>query len=127
MTRWAPIAVAGLAWGCGSGARTPAPAPPGPPPAPAPRDSLVLTTPSGHQVWFTAARPATDSLGAGCVERGVEIRTDSSRVVVPLLFTNRAPVLLDPGHLRAELTRNCVVVGVYRVDLATGRPTRIDR
>jgi len=129
MIRPRGIAALLLLSACGGRSDAPRAEPASPPPAQtrtaAPADSLVLSTPAGYQVWFTAARTGTDAGGAPCVERAVEIRTDTSRVVVPLLYTNRAPTVLDRGHIRAELTRDCAVTGVYRVELATGRPTKI--
>ena len=38
-------------------------------PARAFADSLVLRTSAGAQIWFTASRPATDSLGQPCTEQ----------------------------------------------------------
>ncbi len=137
MTRYLPLTmVASLAgaWGCGGAHPAPPPAADSsaPPVAASPHgngetpsDSLVLTTPAGYQIWFTSARLAVDSKGQTCVERGVEVRIDTTRTVVPLLFTNRAPRLVDPGHVRAELMRHCAVVATYSVDLATARPTKI--
>ena len=110
----------------GCGGERPAPPPVAPPQPPEPADSLVLTAPGGHTVWLTVGRAARDSeTGKPCLERSVEIRSDSSRVRVPLLYTNQPITLLDPRQVRAELTRNCRPMAVYRVDLATGRPTKI--
>lgn len=103
---------------------------PAPPPVPAAvepvyPDSLVLRTPEGHEIWLTDVRRAADSAGAECLERSVEIRTDSSRTRVPLLYTREAPTQIDPRHVRAELSRDCRTVAVYRVELATARPIRM--
>jgi hypothetical protein len=135
MTRYFPlISIATLAAACGGSHPAPPPnADSSTPPVAAsphrtgetPPDSLVLTTPAGYQIWFTSARLAVDAKGQTCVERGVEVRIDTTRTVVPLLFTNRPPRLVDPGHVRAVLMRNCAVVATYSVDLATGRPTKI--
>ncbi len=89
-------------------------------------DSLVLTLPSGQTVWLAEGRPAKDSAGAECIERSVEIRTDTSSVKIPLLFVVNPPVVLDRDHLRAELSRHCRVMAVYRVELATGRPYKLE-
>ncbi|MHB1327753.1 MAG: hypothetical protein ACYC2K_06075 [Gemmatimonadales bacterium] len=91
-----------------------------------PADSLVLSLPSGHTVWLAEGRAATDSAGAGCTERSVEIRTDTATVKVPLLFVVEPPTVLDRDHLRAELSRHCRVMAVYRVELATGRPYKLE-
>lgn len=91
-----------------------------------PADSLVLTLPSGHAVWLAEGRPAQDSAGTACFERSVEIRTDTSTVKVPLLFVMTAPTVLDRANLRAELSRHCRVMAIYRVELATGRPYKLE-
>jgi hypothetical protein len=89
-------------------------------------DSLVLTAADGAQVWLVEGRPARDSAGSPCHERGVEIRRDSVRIRVPLLFTGTVPTALGRAALRAELWRDCRVMAIYRVDLATGRPTKLE-
>lgn len=91
----------------------------------APADSLVLTGPGGVTVWFTGAREAAASDGTACTERVLEIRTDSTRVIVPLLFTREAPTVLEDTTMRAVLYTNCAPVGAYRVDYATASPRRL--
>jgi len=91
-----------------------------------PPDSLVLTLASGVSVWLAEGRTALDSAGTACLERSVEIRTDSSVVKVPLLFVTTPPTQLDRDNLRAELSRHCRVMAVYRVELATGRPYKLE-
>lgn len=91
-----------------------------------PLDSLVLTTRSGHQIWLAEGREARDSGGVGCYERSVEIRSDSTRIKVPLLFVTAAPTEWRPGSIRAELSRHCRVMAIYQVDLATGRPIKLE-
>lgn len=91
----------------------------------APGDSLVLELEDGAQVWLAEGREAHDSAGAACYERSVEIRKAGGTITVPLLYTTRAPVVLDRGTLRAELSKACRVMAIYRVDVATGRPTKI--
>jgi hypothetical protein len=68
-----------------------------------------------------------DALGAGgrCHERSVEIRRGSTITKVPLLFTNRPIVALKTGFVKAELMRDCGVIAEYRIELATGRPTKL--
>lgn len=119
------VTAAGLADCKSSGPPAPAPHPPETAAEPA-RDSLVLRTPEGYEVWLTDIRHARDSSGTACEERSVEIRTDSVRLRVPLLYTRRAPTPLDPRHIRAELSRDCRTVAVYRVELGTARPTRME-
>ena len=99
-----------------------------PAPAPArPADSLVLEAPGGVTVWFTVAREAKDSSGTTCLERALEIRRDTTRAGVPLLYTREAPTLLDPGHMRAVLYNGCRAGPAYRVDFATVSPRRISQ
>lgn len=100
-------------------------APPSAATPPAPADSLVLELADGVQVWLAEGREARDSAGAACYERSVEIRKAGATITVPLLYTTRAPVVLDRGTLRAELSKACRVMAIYRVDVATGRPTKI--
>jgi len=101
---------------------------PGVPPAaeqsasPQVSDSLILTAPGGVTVWLTEGRRATDATGAECLERTLEIRHDTTRIKVPLLYTVSTPVLLDDSTLRAELAHNCQRAEPYRVSLRTGRP-----
>jgi hypothetical protein len=66
-----------------------------------------------------------DSGGARCVERTIELRRDTVRLRVPLLYTTTAPRLLDDSTLAAELTLRCHPMASYRVDLRTGQPTRM--
>lgn len=108
---------------CGS---APKPAPPAQLPT-APPDSLALMAGSGVSVWFTDSRPDRDSTGTTCVERVLQIRRDSTRIPVPLLYTGRAPVLIDDSTMEAELWLHCRAMDRYRVDLRTGRPTRVAR
>jgi hypothetical protein len=91
----------------------------------APADSLVLEAPGGVTVWFTVTREAKDSTGAPCLERALEVRRDTVRAGVPLLYTREAPTLLDSGHMRAVLYNNCIAGPAYRVDFATISPKRI--
>ena len=91
-----------------------------------PADSVILTTAEGTSVWFTLARSATAPDGHKCVERGLEIRSSGSRIAVPLLYTAEPPELLNDSTLRARLWTNCTPGDLYRVDLRTGRPVRLD-
>lgn len=92
---------------------------------PEPADTMVLAT-GPYRIWLAEGRTATDSLGTGCYERSVEIRTDSGRTKVPLLYVREAPTVLDRDHLRAVLSYACHPMAVYRVELATGRPSKIE-
>ena len=98
----------------------------GVPESPAVPDTLVLAAPGGRSIWLAEGRIGRDSSGAECAERSVEIRTDSATIKIPLLFVRRAPTLLNQTHLRAELSRDCRVMAIYSVDLATGRPLKLE-
>ena len=85
-------------------------------------DSLVLTLGGGAEVWFTSTRPGKDSAGTACIERAVEVRRDSVRLPVPLLYTRETPLPLNDSQFRAVLYRDCVPFAVYRVGAADGMP-----
>lgn len=110
---------------CASGREAPAPDRTVASAAPAPADSLVLRTASGTEVWFTGARPAADSAGVACVERTMQIRRDSTRINIPLLYTGAAPTLVNDSTLEAAIWLHCRPGNVYRVNLRTGLPERV--
>jgi hypothetical protein len=85
-------------------------------------DSLVLTLGGGAEVWFTSLRQGKDSAGTACIERAVEVRRDSVRLPVPLLYTRETPLPLNDSQFRAVLYRDCVPFAVYRVGAADGMP-----
>lgn len=87
-------------------------------------DSLVASNGDGVEIWFTLRREAVGSNGTRCSERGIEIRRDSTRVKVPLLYTGAAPVFLNDSTIRARLWNRCEPGDVYLVDVRSGRPTR---
>ena len=119
-TRWLlPLAA------CTGGSPRPAPPDSAPAVPPAPADSLVLEGPGGVTVWFTDARDATAPDGTACRERALQIRQDSTRRGVPLLYTREAPVLMGQDAIRAVLYNNCEPVAAYRVDFATISPKRL--
>lgn len=90
-------------------------------------DSLVLVAPGGYTVWLTEGRPASDLKGVACLERTLEIRTDSARHKVPLLYTSTIPTLLDDTTMRAELSLNCRPWAAYRVSLRDAMPHRLPK
>lgn len=114
--------------GCGARGEPP---PDGVPPVdaratpPAPADSLVLTAPGGVTVWLAEGRLSRDSAGTACYERTIEIRRDTTRRKVPLLYTVTLPVLLDDSTFRAELARDCRPASSYRVGLRDAMPHKI--
>ncbi len=117
----APLA---LPAACGGSPRPEAAPPAGGVVAEVPADSLVLTLAGGAEVWFTSSRPARDAAGAPCRERTLEIRRDTLRRAVPLLYAREAPVALDDTLFRATLSRDCAPVGSYRVSVTDGQPYR---
>ena len=126
--RWVLASLIGVATGCGARGEPPPDGPPLPdartvPPEPA--DSMVLSAPGGVSVWLTEGRRASDSAGTACYERTIEIRRDTTRLKVPLLYTVTVPVLLDDSTFKAELARDCRATASYRVSLRDGMPHRI--
>jgi hypothetical protein len=120
--------LAALTAGCGARGEPPPDGPPVPDTRavlPQPADSMVLTAPGGVTVWLTEGRRSSDSAGTACYERTIEIRRDTSRLKVPLLYTVTLPVLLDDTTLRAELARDCRATTSYRVSLRDGMPHKI--
>ena len=92
---------------------------------PAVADSLVLTLAGGATVWLAEGRRAADSAGAACFERSVEIRRDSVRIKVPLLFTASLPTRVDDSTFRAELFRDCRPESAYLINIKDGMPHKI--
>ena len=90
-----------------------------------PPDSLALEAPNGVTVWFTVTRESHDSAGTPCFERALEVRRDTLRAGVPLLYTREAPTLLDSGAMRAVLYNQCRPGPAYRVDFASVSPARL--
>lgn len=86
-------------------------------------DSLLITLKSGAEVWWTIARESADTAGATCVERGLEIRRDETRVAVPLLYSADVPQIVDDTTLRVPLWTDCRPGRVYLVNVRTGQPT----
>lgn len=121
MTRPGGPALVAALMGCG----TAAPPPSRPEVSAAPADTMVLQA-GAYQVWLAEGRDATDSAGRRCSERSVEIRTDSTRRKVPLLYVVEVPSILDRDHLRAVLSLRCRPFADYRIELATGRPVKIE-
>jgi len=121
--RIVPVILTVALLGCG---REPPPPPSTPLPSElaAPADSLVLEGPGGITVWFTQSREAKDSSGATCQERALEVRQDTARRGVGLLYTREAPTLLGRDAMRAVLYNNCAPGPAYRVDFATLSPRR---
>lgn len=116
------VVAGGLAAGCGGPAASNRP-----PVAESTQlaDTLVLTA-GRYRIWLAEGRTATDSAGRACYERSVEIRTDSSRTKVPLLYVLEAPTVLDRDHVRAVLSYRCRPMAVYRVELTSGRPFKLE-
>ena len=94
-------------------------------PSDSPADSLALTAAPGVEVWFTDARQAQDSAGKACEERVLQIRRDGRRISVPLLYTGSTPKLINDSTIEAPIWLHCRPGNVYRVNLHTGYPTRV--
>lgn len=88
-------------------------------------DSLLFTLESGGEVWWTLARESADSSGTRCVERGLEVRRDETRVAVPLLYSADVPAVVDDTTLQVRLWTDCVPGRLYRVNVRTGQPTAV--
>ena len=88
-------------------------------------DSLALTVRPGVEVWFTDSRDATDSAGTPCIERVLEIREAGRRTPVPLLYTGETPRRVNDSTIEAAIWLHCRPGNLYRVNLATGYPTRV--
>lgn len=91
---------------------------------PATADSMVGRQ-GPYEFWFTLSRQASDSAGNQCVERGLEIRNDSIRRLVPLLYTREAPMLESDSTALVHLSGTCVPGDLYRVNLRTAQPVRV--
>ncbi len=85
-------------------------------------DSLLLTLGSGATVWWTTGREVLGEEGTPCLERAIEIRVDTTRRLVPLLYTRTAPVALSDSVFRAALSTRCRPGGMYRVHIRTAQP-----
>jgi hypothetical protein len=94
-------------------------------PAGRPATTLALRSPSGTEVWFTAARSAVDSTGRPCLERVMEIREGDRRFPIPLLYTGAAPRLVNDSVIEAAIWLHCRPGNVYRVSLRSGQPMRV--
>ena len=88
-------------------------------------DSLLFRLASGDEVWWTLARESADSAGATCVERGLEVRRDATRVGVPLLYSADVPEVVDDTTLQVRLWTDCMPGRMYRVNVRTGQPTAV--
>jgi hypothetical protein len=93
--------------------------------APARADSLVLTSPSGVEVWFSASRAAEDSAGRPCTERAMEVRRAGRRIPIPLLYTGGVPRLVNDSTIEAAIWLHCRPGNLYHVSLTSGLPVRV--
>lgn len=89
-------------------------------------DSLLLTLGSGATIWWTTGREVRGEDGTPCLERAIEIRVDTTRRLVPLLYTLAAPVALSDSVFRADLSTRCRPGGKYRVHVRTAQPEPIE-
>jgi hypothetical protein len=120
------IGVPAFFTGCGGrGEPAPGTLPPVALEAPRVTDSLALVAPDGVTIWFAEARTGVDAAGTRCVERTLEIRRDTVRLKIPLLYTLALPTLIDDSTITAVLFRDCAAMATYRVGLRDGRPHRM--
>jgi hypothetical protein len=77
-------------------------------------------------LWFTSARVDTSADGKECRERVMEIRIRDRTVPVPLLYTGEVPALATDSTVHVHVWRHCVPADLYRVNLKTGQPTRVN-
>jgi len=89
-------------------------------------DSLLLTLESGATIWWTTGREVRGDDGTTCIERAIEIRADTARRLVPLLYTMTAPVALSDSVFRVALSTRCHPGGMYRVHVRTAQPEPIE-
>ena len=90
-----------------------------------PADTLVVAGARGLEVWFTLAREDRAADGRLCTDRTIEIRRDTTRVAVPLLYTEEVPRIVNDTTLEAVLYRGCRPLARYQVDTRTGQPTPV--
>ncbi|HET9605360.1 MAG TPA: hypothetical protein VFO96_13800 [Gemmatimonadales bacterium] len=95
-----------------------------PAPTPVTADSMVGQH-GPYEFWFTLSRTAFDSAGRMCLERGLEIRSDSSQRLVPLLYTREAPMPESDSTVLIHLFDSCAPGDLYRVNLRTAQPVRV--
>lgn len=88
-------------------------------------DTLVLALPGGNTVWLAEGRADKDSAGAPCFERSVEIRHDSVKLKVPLLYTAAAPTRVNDTIFLATLYQNCRPQSAYKVGVRDGMPHKV--
>ena len=94
--------------------------------SPPPADSRIARVGDSTEIWFTLAR-SDSGPGGACTERTIEIRRGAARMPVPLLYTGRAPEVVNDTTIRARLWNDCRPGDAYLVDLRTGRPAREHR
>lgn len=118
--RWTPALLALVA--CSR------PAPPAAPPAPpaAPWDSLALTLPESTTIWLVTGRQGIAADGSTCDEWSIQVRTPTTRRLVPLLYTRHAPHL-DGARVMAIQSNRCVDGDTYLIEPATGNPFKQPR
>lgn len=85
-------------------------------------DTLLFTTPTGFEIWWTATRESAGPGDTPCRERAVEIRRDTTRRLIPLLYTAVPPTPLNDTTIRAVLSTQCVAGAAYRIDLRSAQP-----
>jgi hypothetical protein len=92
-----------------------------------PPDSLVLRLGDGTELWYTLSREDKDTTGATCLERTLEIRAQSRKIPVPLLYTRDVPRPINDSIVSARIWSRCAPGDEYRVNLRTGQPVRASK
>jgi hypothetical protein len=85
-------------------------------------DSLALRAPDGTEIWFTDARSAKAASGEDCIERVMQLRHDSTRVAIPLLYTAEVPRMVNDTLAETHIFLNCKPGNLYRINLRNGQP-----
>jgi hypothetical protein len=86
---------------------------------------VVATLTGGTRLHFVNPRTARDADGRSCVEYSLLIETGATRTVVPLFYTRTAPTPSSSGTVQGTLSRDCRPLALYRIETATGRPTKL--
>ena len=88
-------------------------------------ETHLFDTSDSTEVWAVPGRVGRGANGASCAEHGLELRKGTRRLRVPLFYTAGLPRERD-GALFAKLSTDCVTGDLYRIDLTTGQPTKVE-
>lgn len=85
---------------------------------------MVGQSGNGDAIWLVTGRTGATDDGRRCDERLIEIRRDTTRLRVPLLYTGDTPRVVNDSTLEAVLWLRCAPGDTYRVSLRTGQPVK---